>query len=1351
LTAERFIDNPFTSDGSKLYATGDRACFRPDGNIDFLGRQDNQIKLRGFRIEMGEIEHALGQHPAIGAHIVTLRQASDGDKMLVAYLIAKTTQPPQSELTHHLQRWLPSYMIPRHFVWLDALPLTRNGKVDRQALPQPEQTRPDLASEFVAPRTPLEETLASWWSELLSLTQIGIYDNFFSLGGHSLLTIRLLAKIRARFKLKISLIDFYAQPTLAHLAHLCTTSNEIADATIISPVSRDQQLPLSFAQQRLWFLDQFSQGGTSYNIPLALQLQGDLVVTALEQSLTSLLKRHEILRTTYHQQNDTLFINIHPFTAYHLPILPISEEMIQPYIVKEAQTAFDLQKQVTRTALLRVTPSRHILLINIHHIALDGISFNLIANELAALYNSIVRESPRNLPPQPIQYADYALWQRNWLQGDNWQRLLDYWHTKLANAPATLALPTDFPYPAQQRFQGRKLSVELTDGLVEKLRAVCQTQSVTMYTLLLATYQWLLYRYTKETIIPVGTPYAGREREELADLIGFFINTLVIATEFTAVETFQALLARVHDTVLEAIDHADMPFDQLVTTLNKQRTHNRSPLFQTFFTAQSSLRTTVTFDNLTTQRLNTEPDTAKFELLLNASELTDRLALSFEYNIDLFSAETIQTFADHYATLLHALCDNITISLHTPLLLLTDKEHATMAVLQTQFTAMPTLKRAVIAPLYDAPQGVKMGAWVMGKLPAATPQSVTLIPVDHLPTKPNGEIDFGRLPLPQPPAATPPPTQSRAALLAAKRAKLAARRKKLSPRQQQQLSQLLQKKQQPTTQHKASPQSRPSQLPLSFIQEQLWFIDQLTPHSNAYNMPFRIKFLDPIAADLLQQALTLMVARHEILRTHFERVQGRPIQVIDPPQPFVLTVKQVDNEAELQQLISADANQPFDLTHSPLLRATLLLYSAESILLLTFQHIIFDGWSWMIFLQEIITLYAGLAAGKAQPLLPPVTLQYADFSLWQRAQASQDSWQQQLAYWRNQLANAPTQLALPFDSPHPAQPRMTSGRHTLEFDAATLETLLTLSKNGNVTLYMLLVALYSLLLHQYSQQDDFLVGTILSNRNAQTEQTLGLFANTLPLRITKTGDPTFQQFLQAIRQTILDSLSNQAIPFTQIVSTINPPRINTQHPMLQAFMVVQPSASNTPTADNPIPLPIRMQQWGKIGDTARYDLLFSVTHSPKHLRVGIIYNADVFRPHTIAHMAEHFNYLVTTCDLKMRLSQFKRPPTSQRSPAFDQRNLLIHSEKSTNQPFVAPRTEIEHTITKIWQTVLGISPISMTATFFELGGTSLLAVQMVDKLQAALKQPVPVALLFQHNTIEKLGAACLLQIPQVRE
>ncbi|MFB3092706.1 MAG: condensation domain-containing protein, partial [Dehalococcoidia bacterium] len=504
-------------------------------------------------------------------------------------------QPPTlSDLRGFLKEKLPEYMLPSVFVMLDALPLTLQGKVDRLALPAPDWARPELEESFVAPRTPVEEVLAGIWADVLRLERVGIHDNFFELGGHSLLAMQVISRVRSAFQVESPLRSLFESPTVAGLAErieMARGADRVPQALPLLPASRDGDLPLSFAQQRLWFLEQWEPNSSIYNVPVALRLTGPLNVAALEQSLNEISRRHEALRTTFSVVDGQPAQVIAPKLNLTLPVLDLRElteierdAEVQRLVVEEAQAPFDLaQGPLLRASLLRLGQEEHVLMLTMHHVVSDGWSLNVLFRETTTLYQAFSTGEPSPLPEIPIQYADFALWQRQWLQGEELESQLAYWKEQLDGIPPVLELPTDRPRPAVETFRGAQQFLLLPDALTRSLKALSQREEVTLFMTLLAAFQTLLHRYTGQDDILVGFPIANRNRAEIEGLIGFFVNTLVLRTDLSGEPTFRELLGRVREVALDAYTHQDLPFEKLVAELHPERDISRNPLFQVIF------------------------------------------------------------------------------------------------------------------------------------------------------------------------------------------------------------------------------------------------------------------------------------------------------------------------------------------------------------------------------------------------------------------------------------------------------------------------------------------------------------------------------------------------------------------------------------------------------------------------------------------------------------------------------------------------------------------------------------------------------------------------------------------------
>ncbi|HVG43628.1 MAG TPA: amino acid adenylation domain-containing protein, partial [Longimicrobium sp.] len=577
LTAERFVPDSFgAGPGARLYRTGDLGRWLADGTVEFLGRVDTQVKVRGYRIEPGEIEARLLEQEGVSEAVVVAHQDEAGNRRLVAYVVGDVEA---GVLREHLRGELPEYMVPAAFVALERLPLTQSGKLDRRALPAPELASAEEG--YVAPRTPVEEVLAEIWAEMLRLERVGVTESFFELGGHSLLATRVVSRVRQVFGVELPLRALFEGPTVAELAGRVEEMRRAGLPVLppVVPVDRDRLLPLSFAQERLWFLDRLEPGSASYNIPAALRLAGALDAAALERALGEVVRRHEALRTTFTEVDGSPVQVIAPFGGFALPVEDLSglgevdrEAAVRRRAGEEARRGFDLSAGLLfRVALLRLGEEDHVLLLSIHHIVSDEWSMGVLFRELWALYTAYRegRESP--LPEPPVQYADYAVWQREQLAGEVLDRQLSYWRELLAGAPELLELPTDHPRPAVQTNRGAAVPVGFSLELLERLQALGRSEGATLYMTLLGAFQVLLGKYAGSEDVVVGSPIAGRTRGEVEGLIGFFVNTLVLRTDLSGDPSFREVLRQVREATLGAYAHQELPFEKLVAELQPER------------------------------------------------------------------------------------------------------------------------------------------------------------------------------------------------------------------------------------------------------------------------------------------------------------------------------------------------------------------------------------------------------------------------------------------------------------------------------------------------------------------------------------------------------------------------------------------------------------------------------------------------------------------------------------------------------------------------------------------------------------------------------------------------------------
>jgi amino acid adenylation domain-containing protein len=665
LTAEKFVPDPFSSEGgARLFRTGDIGRYLPDGNIEYRGRRDHQVKVRGFRIELGEIESQLPTHPEVNQAVAIAYDNERGEKQIAAYVVADG-DVSSDDLRGHLSRKLPGYMIPAAFVFLEAFPLTASGKINRLALPHPSSAEGVTRKEFVAPRTPVEEILAGIWTDVLNVAEIGVNDDFFGLGGHSLLLARIAARIRESFNIDLSLRVLFEASTVAELAKRVETGIASDDAPLLQIV-RDGSSMLSFAQERLWFFDQLEPDSGAYNIPRMLRLRGPLDVAALQKSVDTIVLRHEVLRTSFINDNGKPALSIAENAAVEIQLIDLSgrDEEVQELASEEAQRPFNLSRgPLLRMTLLQVGPDDHVLLVTTHHIISDAWSMGIFMRELVACYNAFSSGGSPVLAPLVLQYSDFANWQREWLSGARLQTQLDYWRQTLTGAPQVIDLPTDRPRPLSRSFCGARHSFVIGNPTVDKLKTVARAANATLFMTLLTAFQSLLSCLTNANDLVVGSPTAGRNQPETEALIGYFANTIILRAQFAGDSAFSESLGRTRASAIAAFANQDLPFEKLVDELKPVRTSSYNPLFQVWFVLQNVQIEREEFRGLYLESVAIDNATTRHDLQLTLWESAHGLEGAFTYSIDLFNAETIEGIAEQFKTLVGLVAEQADIKL----------------------------------------------------------------------------------------------------------------------------------------------------------------------------------------------------------------------------------------------------------------------------------------------------------------------------------------------------------------------------------------------------------------------------------------------------------------------------------------------------------------------------------------------------------------------------------------------------------------------------------------------------------------------------------------------------------------
>ena len=683
LTAERFIPDLFNAEGGgRLYRTGDVARYLVNGEVEFVGRADNQVNIRGYRIELEEIGAVLNESPSVKQSVVVAREDKRGEKRLVGYIVGEEGAS-SAELKSHLRERLPEHMIPEEIVVLKEMPLTASGKIDRKRLPPAPTLLKDagrqMDQEYVAPRTQIEELTLGIFGEVLRLDRIGVRDNFFEIGGHSLLATQVISRVRNSFGVEIGVRSVFEHPTPEGLSRRIKEAMMAGEKVETPPLvrinpegGRGRRAPLSFAQLRLWFVNQLNPDSAVYNIPGMVRLEGALNLDALERVINEIVRRHEVLRTRIEVEAGEPAQVINEWEPWKLEVLDLTRLSLEEREAEinrrertESETGFDLGRgPLLRVKVLKLEEEEHVLLYTMHHIVSDGWSMEILYREVAALYQAYLAGDASPLPELPIQYADFAVWQREWLQGQALEREMQYWQEQLTGVE-DLELPIDHPRPEVRSHRGRRLHFVVERELTRILRESSRRQGATLFMTLLGALNVVLSRYSGQDSVAIGTDIANRNRAEIEGLIGFFVNQLVLRVNLRAGERFNDFLKRVRDVCLKAYAYQDAPFEKLVERLRPERDLSRSPLFQVKLILENMPREEQHLGTLRMVSGNgdeiqavSETQTARFDLLISIIDGESSLFGLVEYSLDLFESETVERLISHYANALGSIADS---------------------------------------------------------------------------------------------------------------------------------------------------------------------------------------------------------------------------------------------------------------------------------------------------------------------------------------------------------------------------------------------------------------------------------------------------------------------------------------------------------------------------------------------------------------------------------------------------------------------------------------------------------------------------------------------------------------------
>jgi non-ribosomal peptide synthetase component F/thioesterase domain-containing protein len=999
-------------------------------------------------------------------------------------------------------------------------------------------------------------------------------------------------------------------------------------------------LPASLGQERFWGLDRLNPGNPTWNVPVRFRLQGALNPSLVERAFNEIVGRHESLRTTFTIVDGQPVQVIKPHLRIEVPVTdlrhipkPERDAEIDRLSLKEALWRFDLATgPLFRVSLLQVEDNEHVLLVAPHHSIADYLSIGLISNELGALYEAYTRDVAPVLPELPIQYGDFAVWQREQSQGAVVQNELAYWKQQLKDLPL-LEFPTDRPRPSFPTYNSTITSMLLPVTLTDAVRNIANREGATFFNTSLAALAIVLHKYTGQTDFGVGTQVSGRTSVELEPLIGLFINNVILRMDLSGDPTFPELVGRVQEVGLQSIANQNLRFEQLLKELRPGDYPSHHTLFRVNFICQRDPVKPLEFTGIKLTVIPSKSQGALYDLNVFLILRNEGWRLACEYNTDLFDAGTITRLIANYRALLEGIV-----------------EKPDRRVSEFPFTGNGLPPRS-------------LGAAAALQLPS----SANLIPPVNASTK--------------------------------------------------------------------EPAPEAYVMPSSMAQRRFWVLEELAPGNPALHMRACVRLTGALSVDTLEKSLQVLVDRHETLRTTFEKVKDDLVQVIAPSRSISLPVTSLEEvtaanrEAKLWESIRAEASAPFDLIHGPLIRARLFrLGPEEHVLIITTHHILVDGWSQNVLQRELWTSYEALSHGQ-EPSLPPLAIQYGDFAHWQQEWLASNGPREQFDFWKKQLAPPLPVLDLLTERPPRNRASSQAPMETLLLPEDLARSLKNLSKSQDVSMFMVLLTGYSALLHRYSNQEDFVIGSPVANRKTETEPVIGPFAGPISLRLNLAGNPTLRELLLRVRDVTLDALSHADIPFELLLEKLDVRSVRGRNPLSQCYFFYQtaflqprqlPGLTVTPMPD--------------FGLGTHFELQMGLLDRREGVRAQLEYNPSLFEPATIRRILEDYQSILKAMSENPDARVSDMPVSVQARP-----KLATAAAEPSQVEFIPPRDETEKRIAKIWEGTLGVRPIGVRQNYFDLGGNSMLAVGLFAQLEKAFAVRLPLSTLFAAQTVEEFA------------
>jgi amino acid adenylation domain-containing protein len=1305
LTAETFVRVPKPEDPSssiRLYRSGDLGRRLDTGYIEFLGRMDHQVKVRGLRIELGEIESRILCFDGVkAACVVTHEAGDDGDKLIAAYVAPEAGRDIEpDQLNAFLLEDLPPYMVPSDFIFLDELPLTPNGKVDRKALPSPNQLPADAAGQ--PPATDTEARVRAIWAEVLAKDErsIGVTDSFFRHGGHSLKATALVSRFRMQLKVEFPLHHVFDSPTVRQMAAIIDAESKSVFQGI-RPIEKRDFYPQSSAQKRLFFLEQFDTTGTSYNIPDLYRLVGSLDLEMFQQAFQRLADRHDALRTAFTLENGEPVQMVRPQARLNIQFLDRRQEgeSIEDFMQSFIRP-FDLAAApLLRVAMIPEAEDEWLLALDMHHIIGDGSTMGILIEDFIRLYKG------ERLPALKLQYRDYAVWQDHLHRSGAVDRQMEYWKSRFDGPIPRLDMPLDFPRPAVFDFTGDTYQWALDRDDSRRLSDLLQAEGVTLYMGLLAVFAAVLYHWTGQEDMVVGSGVANRRHTDLERIAGMMVNSLPLRVQPKGSLRFRRFLRQVKDVSLEAFENQDVQFEELVERLDPVRDPSRNPIFDVMLVVQNFQRSRMVMPGVSIEPVGLDNTTSKFDMTLYCLEGAEEIHLVLEYCTSLFKLSTIQRLADHVSQALRQFArrpDTRLLDLDVPFMrgdkpLPDPVGEPETPILQAEESIGNDELVERVAALFASvlgkrPQDVAPDQSFF-KMGGHSLKAVALVSRIHEEMKIQVPISV----------VFSSPTAGQLARYIQKE-----RGDAVSP---------------------VRPLEQREYYPLSSAQKRMYILQRMMGRWVVYNMPAVLRLQgEELDIESIQSVFRQLIRRHESLRTSFELVDGEPVQRIWPRVDFEVQMMEIEEGTGVQAAIDAFV-RPFDLARPPLLRVGVVKASAHMwFLVVDIHHIIGDGVSLEVLRRE----FSQLAAGTP---LTPLRIQYRDIAVWQQRAGYRAQLDGQRHYWLRQLAGPLPVLRLPLDFPRPALQDFSGASYRFQLGPEERALLRRLEEQLDMTLFAVLSGCFHILLWLLSGQRDIVTGfPVAGRRYADMQDVVGMFVNTLALRSRPWPQSTVEEFLNRVKRLFITALDNQDVPFEELVERLELRRDASRNPVFDVMLALQNTDGETTEGF--------AQDY--TNRSSRFDMTWNGLETGGSVYFEIEYCTALFKVETVRRLADYYQQVVRVAGRhpERSLLQLLQMAKEKQWNILEPESEPLEESHDEVAPAKRPLSgDVENKLAEIWAAVLSKEKEELSAgdDFFLLGGHSLKAVKLTNAIFREFGVEVEVQEIFQAPTIGAQG------------